>query len=241
MDRHRPDTRHALIAAATDLISQSPGQDVSLRAICDRAGVKLPTLYHFFGNRAGMLQAVVEAGFDDYTSRKDSHEPTGDPIQDLRDGWDAHVAFGLERPALYALMYGQAIPGERTPGQERPTAMLVALLRRADEDGRLVVPPEQAVGHILAANIGVTLWQITNAPDPALSTAVREATIRAVTGTAAADDGDDELSVSAARTLGLLTSAAAPSALGEPETRLLKKWLAELARPLHATDEPDAG
>lgn len=219
------DTRTRLLAAAADLIAVAPGEDFSLRAVCDAAGVKMPTLYHFFGSKQGLLDAVVEHGFDMYLGEKGATESTGDPIRDIRLGWDAHVAFGLANPGFYTLMYGKVRPGIVPPSQERPSEMLLALTRRADEEGRLVVTPEQAAAHVLACNIGATLRQILLAEeDPALSAAVREGVIAAITG-ARAETTTVEGSV---RTLTEL-AAANPDTLGEAETHLLTRWLRRLA------------
>ncbi|MFC4858617.1 TetR/AcrR family transcriptional regulator [Actinophytocola glycyrrhizae] len=54
-------TRDRLLTAATELLTASP--EVSTRAICERAGVQAPTLYHYFGNKQGLLAAVVEDRF----------------------------------------------------------------------------------------------------------------------------------------------------------------------------------
>lgn len=232
MEARNQNTRQALLDAAAELVAGAPGQDVPLRAICDRVGVQLPTLYHHFGSKSGLLEAVVEHGFDRYVGLKRAQESTGDPIEDVRQGWDAHVRFGLDNPAFYALMYGQVIPGYRPAAQARPTAALRELTARAAREGRLVVDPVQAADHVLAANVGVTLHLITaDAPDPALSAAVREATIAAVTGTRAAgtapaDDGTPAAAAALLRTL----AAGADHPLGEPEQALLRKWLAALAR-----------
>ncbi|MDN5727412.1 MAG: TetR/AcrR family transcriptional regulator, partial [Propionibacteriales bacterium] len=86
-----PDTRTRLLNAAADLIAADPGEDFSLRAVCDAAGVKMPTLYHFFGSKQGLIEAVIERGFDMYLEQKASTESSGDPIRDIRAGWDAHV------------------------------------------------------------------------------------------------------------------------------------------------------
>ncbi|MGO3246212.1 MAG: TetR/AcrR family transcriptional regulator, partial [Brevibacterium aurantiacum] len=51
------DTRTRLLNAAADLIAATPGEDFSLRAVCDAVGVKMPTLYHFFGNKQGLIEA----------------------------------------------------------------------------------------------------------------------------------------------------------------------------------------
>ncbi|WP_224386373.1 TetR/AcrR family transcriptional regulator [Pseudonocardia sp. ICBG1293] len=220
-------TRDRLLHAAADLIAASPGESVPLRAICDAAGVRLPTLYHFFGSKEGLLDAVVEHGFARYLAAKEAQESSGDPIQDIRDGWDAHVAFGIGHPGFYALMYGQVTPGRRPAAQDGPAAALLALTREAHRRGRLTVDPERAAAHVLAANVGVTLRQIITArPDPGLSADMREATLAAVTG----GQGSPGVQRPADAAAALLALPDDNDVLGVPETVLLKKWLADLAR-----------
>lgn len=215
------DTRERLIAAAADLIAASPGEDFSLRAVCDAVGVKMPTLYHFFGSKQGLVDAVIERGFDLYLGEKSAMESSGDPIQDIRAGWDAHVAFGLANPGFYTLMYGKVSPGVSPAPQSRPSAILLALTTRAADQGRLVVPAEQAAAHVLVTNIGVTLRQIIlAAPDPELSSAVREGTIAAITGTGTRPDNPLSAAVEIA--------ASHPEILGRAETQLLIQWLTRL-------------
>ncbi len=215
------DTRERLISAAADLIAASPGEDFSLRAVCDAVGVKMPTLYHFFGSKQGLIDAVIDHGFDLYLGQKSAMEHSGDPIQDIRAGWDAHVAFGLANPGFYTLMYGKVRPGHSPAAQSRPAEILRGLTERAAEHDRLAVPPEQAAAHILATNIGVTLRQvILAAPDPALSRAVREGVIAAITGMGS----HPRTPLSAAVEL----AAAHPEVLGRAETQLLIEWLGRL-------------
>ncbi len=217
------DTRERLIAAAADLIAAAPGEEFSLRAVCDAVGVKMPTLYHFFGSKQGLIDAVIEHGFDLYLNEKSSMESSGDPIQDIRAGWDAHVAFGLANPGFYTLMYGKVRPGHSPEAQSRPSEILRALTARAAEQGRLLVPSEQAAAHILVTNIGVTLRQIIlAAPDPALSQAVREGAISAITGKGTR--ANDSL------TTAIELAAAQPDVLGRAETQLLIEWLGRLSR-----------
>ena len=220
----RRDTRSLLLDAAADLIATSPGEDVPLRAICDRVGVKMPTLYHYFGSKAGLFDAVIERGFDLYLDEKNAHESSGDPIQDIREGWDAHVAFGLANPGFYTLMYGTVHPGHSPAPQSRASGILLDLTRRAAVQGRLVVSPEQAAAHILVTNIGVTLRQIVlSAEDRALSIAVRDGAIAAITGAAiGATPADDAHRL-------LEHAAAHPAILGAAETQLLGSWLRRLA------------
>lgn len=217
-------TRERLITAAADMTAASPGEDISLRRVCEAVGVKLPTAYHFFGSKQGLLDAVVEHGFDMYLSEKTAMESSGDPIQDIRAGWDAHVTFGLDNPGFYALMYGKVQPGYSPAAQSRPSEVLLSLTTAAADQDRLVVSPQQAMAHILATNIGVTLRQIIeDKPDPELSASVREGVIAAITGTGGGDSGEDSTVATIAE-----KAAASPGILGAAETRLFLQWLSQI-------------
>ncbi|WP_141361730.1 TetR/AcrR family transcriptional regulator [Glutamicibacter uratoxydans] len=220
----RGDTRTRILEVAAQMIAAEPGEDVSLRAICAEVGVKMPTLYHFFGNKQGLLEAVVERGFDLYLAKKESHESSGDPIQDLRDGWDAHVAFGVANPGFYTLMYGKIRPGYSPAAQSRPSEILRSLTDKAEAQGRLVVASEQAAAHILATNIGVTLRMIILAQeDWELSNATRDGVIAAITGTSAADSQRSVIH----QVLEYANSR--PEVLGLEETAMLSAWLRRLS------------
>lgn len=111
--RTNNDTRGRLITAAADLISASPGEDIPIRSICDAVGVQMPTLYHFFGSKQGLIDAVIEHGFDLYIAEKESHESSGDVIQDIREGWDAHVSFGIRNPGFYTRCTAKCVQASR--------------------------------------------------------------------------------------------------------------------------------
>jgi AcrR family transcriptional regulator len=173
-----------LLLAAAELLVESGDRTLSTRAVCERAGVQAPTLYHHFGNKQGLIDAVIEHGFTQYVRPPGADTSTGNPLDDLRQGWDQHVQFGLDHPSFYALLYGNIEPG-RPCGVTGPAmAMLTSLLNDAARAGLLRVPPESAAAHLFAANVGVTLSLIAQPPgaaDLALSRQVREGAIAAVT------------------------------------------------------------
>lgn len=231
--RGNADTRARLLNAAADLIAADSSGEFSLREVCDAVGVQMPTLYHYFGSKQGLIDAAVERGFEMYLDIKSSLEPSGDPIQDIRGGWDAHVAFGVANPGFYVLMYGKNRPGYVPSAHAKPTQILGQLLAKAAADGRIDVPPEQAVDHVLTTNIAVTLHHITRGEDPELSAAVREGVIAAITGVGGGADGDRQRASIHAT---VEFAASHPERLGHQETSLLIKWLQEL---IDAPDHQD--
>lgn len=97
---------------AAELVGNSPDGDISTRAVCEAAQVGAPALYRHFGDKEGLLSAVVDHGFERYLATKRERDETTDPVEDLRRGWDTHVEFAVRNPNLYRLMNS---PAMRTP------------------------------------------------------------------------------------------------------------------------------
>ncbi|HZG04706.1 MAG TPA: TetR/AcrR family transcriptional regulator [Streptomyces sp.] len=230
------DVRERILEAATELLAKSPDADVSTRAVCEAAGVGAPVLYRHFGDKAGLLSAVVDHGFERYLASKRAARPSDDPVRDLEDGWDNHVRFAVEHPNHYRLMYS---PGLTAPPGAAAEAhrLLRAVLERCAAAGRLRVSPDTATRMIMSANTGVALSLIARPhlyPDTDFSDRVRDAVIGAVTRPAAPErpvtrSGGDTDVPSAAATLGARLRSTPPAALTPAETALLQQWLAVLA------------
>jgi len=219
-------TRERILQAAARLLSESGGTPVSTRAVCAAAGVGAPTLYHHFGDKDGLLDAVVAYGFERYLAEKRAQPATGDPVEDLRVGWDTHVEFGLGQPAFYALMYG----GGRRAGaaSEEAHRILLAMIEEVARAGRLRVPVKAAASMIHAASMGVTLTLITpGGADPELSARTREAVLAAVTTDEAEDRPSSVSGMAIAMTAALAERA--PGTLSAAETAMLREWLTRIA------------
>ena len=68
-----------MLHAAAELLDEAQGGEVSTRAICDRAGVQAPTLYHHFGSKQGLLDAVLTHGFAEFLAARDASGEDDDP------------------------------------------------------------------------------------------------------------------------------------------------------------------
>jgi AcrR family transcriptional regulator len=222
-------TRQRIVEAAAALLTDGGRDAVSTRAVSAAAGVQAPTIYRLFGDKQGLLDAVAGFGFAAYLRDKTALEPSGDPVDDLRRGWDLHVGFGLAHPAFYTLIYGEPRPGVESPAARDASAVLAGLVRRIAEAGRLRVSEERAVHLVHSAGAGLTFTLIAVPPeqrDLTLSTLARESVIAAVTtdGTRADPAGGVVAGAVAVR-------AALPRLDGftSAERALLGEWLDRIA------------
>ena len=184
MKKQPTDVRERIIQAAARLLARGGREAASTRAVSAAAGVQAPTIYRQFGDMRGLLEAVARATLAGYVRRKTARAHTADPIEELRRGWDQHVAFGLENPVVYSLIYGDPAVVADSPAVRDGFANLLALVAQAAAAGRLRVSVPHAAQLIAAAGQGVTLALIaipSGERDPKLSVAMREAVITAIT------------------------------------------------------------
>lgn len=178
------DVRERIVIAAAKLVAEGGPDAATTRAVASAAKVQAPTIYRAFGDKRGLLDAVAEHVVTGYMARKRKQEPHPDPVQDLRDGWDAHVAFGLAHPGVFAILSAEktkTISAANAAGME----ILTQRVRRIAATGRLEVSEARALALIQAVGIGVVqtlLEQPKGSRDLGLSETAREAVIAAICG-----------------------------------------------------------
>ncbi|UPG89439.1 TetR family transcriptional regulator [Luteibacter aegosomaticola] len=96
--------KEKILTAAVGLLEEQGVDGLTTRAVCEAAGVTAPTLYHHFGDKNGLVRAIVNEGVAEFMAMKRALRVTNDPLADLRRGWDGWITFGLERPTLFRLM-----------------------------------------------------------------------------------------------------------------------------------------
>jgi AcrR family transcriptional regulator len=184
-DLDRGELRERILDAATDLIASGGTDAATTRAVSAAASVQAPTIYRFFGDKRGLLEAVAERAMAKYVAGKAARKPHADPIQDLRRGWDEHVAFGLAHPGVFAILVGEPRPGTATQATRAGTEVLVRRIKRIAAAGRLRVSEDRALALIHSMGIGVVhtlLRQPEAQRDRGLSELARESMIASITG-----------------------------------------------------------
>ncbi|WP_285725482.1 TetR/AcrR family transcriptional regulator [Psychromicrobium xiongbiense] len=221
-----------LLHAAAELLASSEGAPVSTRQITKLAGVTAPTLYHHFGDKEGLFDAVVAVGFEEYVAGERGVIPSGEPLEDVRRMWDHHVQFGLTQPHLYLVMFGNIRPESRPTIVADAEALMEGMLNRAAAAGQLNVPPHEAARSILAANVGVTLMLIAEPVEERnleLSTMTRDSMIFAISTEeargAASDTSGKSSVVVAAIALNAALQASHSDQLSSSELKLFLEWL----------------
>ncbi|MBD0420357.1 TetR/AcrR family transcriptional regulator [Streptomyces sp. TRM S81-3] len=161
--------RERILQAAADLLAEGGREAVSTRAVSAAAGVQAQTIYRHFGDMQGLLDEVARRGYASYLAAKQAQDEDGDPVAQLRRGWDMHVAFGLANPALYRLLYTEPRPGQQFAVTGEAHQVLLRIVERVARAGRLRTGVEPAATMIHSSGMGVTLTLIAAQADGRLS------------------------------------------------------------------------
>lgn len=226
--------RNRIVLAATKLLNGGGRAAVTTRSVSAAAGVQPPTIYRLFGDMDGLLGAVAVQAFEDYLRDKHALGETDDPVEDLRRSWDLHIEFGLSKPALYILIYGNPTEGQGSSLRGQAEARLRTMIARIAAVGRLRMSVERATALMYATGVGVVLTQLQQAPadrDPDLVALARDRIIHTITTDPAEPAAVPGISAQAEAlrvALGIGPEAG-PHPLTPAEAALLDDWLRRLA------------
>ncbi|MEV0175933.1 TetR/AcrR family transcriptional regulator [Streptomyces sp. NPDC050803] len=137
-----------ILDACAELLDEVGYEDLSTRAVAQRAGVPIGSVYRFFGNKRQMADALAQRNLESYAERVTERlEDTG--AGDWRTAMDAvldeYLVMKRTAPGFSLVDFGNQIPvGDRRaePNHrvaDRLTGLLAGYLgRTADEDLRRV-------------------------------------------------------------------------------------------------------
>lgn len=151
---HHGDLRETLLTACLRLIETEGIGAVSLRRVAREAGVSPGAPYHHFADRAALLGALAGRGFAllaaDLTAVR---EKTEDPVTALTEITDAYVAFAIDHPAYFRLMFRPELsqPDKDAEAEEAGEAAFAALADTVADCVRVGALPADSTGVLTVA------------------------------------------------------------------------------------------
>lgn len=154
---HHGDLARALEEAAITLLEERGPEGLTLREVAAAVGVTHAAAYRHFEDKTALLAAVAEQGFRALALALAAAvaREHGDAVARLRAFGEAYVAFALDHPAQYGVMFGPRLnESGRFPSLEDAIGEVVTIVARDIKDG-------QAAGRIRPGrkrDIGMSIW-----------------------------------------------------------------------------------
>ena len=128
---HHGDLRRAVLDRTVQVIASEGADALSLRALAADLGVSHTAPRHHFTSRQGLLTAVAVEGFVELRSRLEEIRNQGGSFLDIGVGY---VAFALDRPAHFSVMFTPATLDLTDPDLEAAMDSTFALLRQGVDE-----------------------------------------------------------------------------------------------------------
>jgi AcrR family transcriptional regulator len=135
-------TSERITSAARSIFEREGAQAVSMRRVASAVGITAMAIYKHFPDREALLNAIVDAGFQELRARYLKPSRLS-PEKYLMYLLDEYLEFALEHPRLFEYMFSTPRPGARQFPRDfvagkSPTATVVAeQVQRAMDAGLL--------------------------------------------------------------------------------------------------------
>jgi AcrR family transcriptional regulator len=222
-------TRTQLVEVAARLLATGGPEAVTIRSVALDAGVQAPTIYRLFGDKNGLLDAVVAHGFATYVDQKHP-EPDADPVDDLRTGWHLHVGFGLANPALFRLLHTALRSADGRAAVEEGESVFRGRIQRVAAAGRLRVTERRAADLLRAAATGV-IFTLIDEPEDRRDEGLPGAAWDAVAAAILVDRPAAQATGPAAAAVTLQAALPDLQSFSTGERELLGEWLHRVSEP----------
>ena len=138
----RGSTPQVVLAATEALLLEGGVDAVSIRRVSSRCGYSAPTIYHHFGDKTGLVGAVLERRFRRHLEMMRAIPRGDDAALYLRQMAVEFLRFALANPEHYRLLTIARV--DRTPGlvpsAEEGRAMVREALAELLREGTLATP-----------------------------------------------------------------------------------------------------
>jgi AcrR family transcriptional regulator len=121
------DPRREILAAASSLLYEGGAEGLTIRRLALRCGYTAPAIYQIFGDKAGLLDAILREAIANLTTRLSELPEQSDQSALMRTQFKEIVRFGREHPTHFRLM--EAL----TPDQVLPIPNATATRQRLEE------------------------------------------------------------------------------------------------------------
>lgn len=124
-------TSQRITQQARLLLDQEGAEAVTVRCVARAVGITPMALYRHFPDRAGLLNALADAGFDELTALLAATQKSKNIEKRLIRLLDVYLKFALAKPRLFELMFLSRRSGARQypadfKTRQSPTANVVA-------------------------------------------------------------------------------------------------------------------
>ncbi|MGB9455117.1 MAG: TetR/AcrR family transcriptional regulator [Bryobacteraceae bacterium] len=136
-----PPTSRRIAAAARRLLDREGAEAVTMRRVAEAVGITPMAIYRHYPDRAGLLNAVADEGFEELAARLAGKRFSGGIDERLTKMAEIYLEHALENPRLFELMFlkpregARRYPRDFKAGRSPTVNLMVSAVREGMESG----------------------------------------------------------------------------------------------------------
>jgi AcrR family transcriptional regulator len=159
----RAATTREIVDAAWSHVREHGLASLSLRDLAAAVGMRAPSLYSYFDSKHAIYDAMFLEGAEAFLEAQMGIPQSGDALTDLKAGARRFIAFCVEDPARYQLLFHRTIPGfEPSPAAYAPAVATLDDVRMRFR--AMGLGSERHLDLFTAITTGLADQQISNDP-----------------------------------------------------------------------------
>lgn len=145
------------MAAALHIVGTEGTTALTLRAVARRAGVSHQAPYQHFADRAALVAAVAQEGFELLAAELErARAVAANPVAQLQESGVAYVVFAVRHPRHFRVMFGPEL-AQRSAHPDLNRSARRVFDRLLAPASQLLPPPVSGM-----ETVGATLWSVVH-------------------------------------------------------------------------------
>ncbi len=161
-----------ILQAARDVMREQGVAALNLQEVARRVGMRAPSLYNYFASKNAIYEALFVMGMRMFRERQEAiFAQHGSTWESVERTLESYLAFALENPELYQLLFERPVPGfVPSPEGLEESAKLLEIGDRAARQAASSaiispdIPPEVFSNLLIAVMHGFTAQHLANEP-----------------------------------------------------------------------------
>jgi AcrR family transcriptional regulator len=160
--------REKILSVTAKIIATEGLDGVSIRHVCEKAEVKAPTVYYYFNDKDGLIEAVVALAYKRYTKKQLELVKNESPLNGLIKSWDVFFDFVEDETDLYHAIIIAHLRQRIPPEGYDLFGVIVQIFKKLEDKNKLKFDHLTASRIFYATAYGLALVYVSQGKNPSL-------------------------------------------------------------------------
>lgn len=154
-------TREKILTAGAKIIANEGIEAISIRYLCQKVGVKAPTVYYYFNDKEGLLDAIIDLAYLRHSQTYFEFIKGKSSTTALIKTWDSFFAFVENEPELFHAIVIAHLKKRIPAAGTKLFESIAGIFKNLEDKNKLKLPYSKSAEIFYAAAYGQALVYVS--------------------------------------------------------------------------------